>query len=231
MSALEASLLYEDELCSCKELSHFIPLFEEIRLDHSGKTRPDNQNGGFIAMNEIKISQIKGLTALFSGRVQPKQIYEICVPDGEYKNYLIQRLPREFECYAIINDQHFNALHDLTDCLASLTIPFDLIIMDLSEILYLEFIHDFEHLQRQLQEFYDRLKTLTNLGTTCIVFSNFIYHDQVFQEIWRPEVIQIIITPSEYMPGYWEAQILNPPELRDRKSLFQPFKEDIPFLT
>ena len=187
------------------------------------ETRPDKQNnGGYKEMCLI-------LSDLFDQGRLPKQIYEICVPEGEYKKFLIQNLPRGYDRSAIVTDQYFVNLRSVTDFLQMVPKPLDILLIDISEIVYIESIKDSDNLMAELNYFYERVEALAKLGTTCIIFVNYFYHRQIFEKLVHPETIQINVYPSN-VPPFWEAFIVNPPELHGRKSLFSLYSDEIPFL-
>ena len=202
-----------------------IPL-EKVFLTRPDK--PDKQYGGFVHMS-VNTPKIRGLQDLLENGLKLAQIYEICVPEGEYKDHLIANIPRGFERYITICDREFVNLEVLVSYLGSLPKPIDLVILNVSEILYLDFIKDYGVLQKSMQEFYGHLHRLANLGTTCIVFANYFYYNQIFPDIISSDIIQIQIRESGILE-YWEAIIVNPPELSGRRTLFKPFESDVPFL-
>ncbi|MFX1293378.1 MAG: hypothetical protein ACFFD2_00770 [Promethearchaeota archaeon] len=228
MSVPEANQLFN-------VISHFEICFgypiptDKNRLDVKDTTRPNKQYGGFLQMSEIIKRDIQNLNSLFGDGLLPKRIYEIYIQDGYFKNYLIHTIPRAYERFAFICDCDFKSMEELVVHLEILGNTYNLLIFDISEILYLDFIKDYDKLRATLQDFYDRLGMLANLGTTSIVFTNIFFYHQIFHDIYMPETIQIHIYPSD-VAHLWEAKFVNPPEWSGIKSLFSPFKDELPFL-
>lgn len=169
------------------------------------------------------------LNDLFEKGLMPQQIYEICIPDGEYKKHLIESLPRGYHHTVAICDRFFKDLKQMTAFVEKLSMSPNLLVVDISELCYIGFIKDSTALKQDLQRFYNRIEAMAKLGTTCVIFVNFFYYYLIFQELRRPKIVQIHTFPSDIEP-FWEARITNPPELQGRKSLFNPFSDEIPFV-
>jgi hypothetical protein len=202
-------------------LAHISTLVEGIWLDQTRQA--------LGVLNDMSVDQLKieEFSDLLGNGSEPNRVYEICIPESECKDYLISQIPRGYEQSIVVHDREFSNLDDLVEYLGELSRPLDLVVLDVSEVLYLDYIKDYGHLRRMLREFYKALLGLSSHGTACVVFSNFSYYGQIRSDI--PEVIQIRVDPSEII-GYWRAVIVNPLELRDRTIIFRPFESDVPFL-
>lgn len=102
----------------------------------------------------------------------------------------------------------------------------ELLIIDISELLYLDFIKDAERLKANIRTFYERLERLSKKGLTCVVFVNYLYYCQIFRGTVRPDSVQTLIYPSP-ISLFWDAEA---PELNYWRSLFSPWNSDLPYL-
>ena len=158
----------------------------------------------------------------------PQQIYEICIPEGDYKNYLIAQLTQGYpRCKILREDQHFRSLEELIVVLATLRGRYDLLIIDISELSYVESVHDLEIFQKDFAELHTRLGPLTKLGTPCVLFLNYIWYQEIYYTVARPAAITLKVHQSD-VPYFWEAEVINPPELAGRTTLFSPFRHELP---
>ncbi len=203
---------------------------KKMRLEGLRRRDQTRPKGGMLCMSEIFYSEVQGLRALLSNGLRLRQIYEICVPTGDYKEHLLQTIPHGYDQYRLISGAEFNSLEELVTSLQTMRLPYSLLLLDISELLYLDALKDAVTLKTWLKRLYATLRTLIKLGTTCVLFTNYIYHDLLAQGIDRADVIQIHIGPSKVHPYYWEARIIDPQEPTRRCSLFRPFIDDIPYL-
>jgi len=159
---------------------------------------------------------------------KPGQIYEICLFEGAHKDQLIQNLRHTHKRHLYISDQlqefrDLKSLHKFLNTADSMT---ELLIIDISELLYLDFIKDAERLKANIRTFYERLERLSKKGLTCVVFVNYLYYCQIFRGTVRPDSVQTLIYPSP-ISLFWDAEA---PELNYWRSLFSPWNSDLPYL-
>jgi len=157
---------------------------------------------------------------------KPGQIYEICLIDGAFKDRVIQDLRHTSKRQLYISDQRqdcmdLKGMQRYLDCVDSMT---ELLIVDISEILYLDFIKDAEQLKVNIQTFYESLERLSKRGLTCVVFVNYFYYCQIFRGTIRPESVQTLIYPIP-ISLFWEA-----PELDYWHLSFSYWNGELPYL-
>ena len=151
---------------------------------------------------------------------KPGQIYEICMLDGEYKTRFIQRLRRTYAHHHIVSDRDpaFRTLREIQDYLDALVAPAELLILDISEILYLDFVKDAETLKGNLKALYASLGRLSKRGIICAMFVNYYYYYYIFHLVARPPAVQVLIFPSETLP-FWEDCLAIPAALPTWRSV------------
>jgi hypothetical protein len=145
--------------------------------------------GGTVKMSVI---QNEGAFAPIESGWKPGQIYEFCVIEGEYKQTLIRSLRCAYPRHLFISDQEFQDIESVRRYLDSLSTLSDVLIIDISEVLYLGFIKDSEGLRGAIKAFYECLGRLCKAGVKCIVFVNSLIYPQIYQRITRPDFVRII---------------------------------------
>ena len=178
----------------------------------------------------MSILENEGVDSPWESGWKPGQIYEICLFESVLKDQLIHNLRHAFKDHLFISDQHheFRNLGSIQAHLDSIAIRTGLLIIDISEILHLDYIKDFEKLRTTIGTFYESLERLAKTGVMCVVFVNYFYYYQIFQNIVRPNVIQVFIHPSEIFP-FWKLRVSMLPELKSWQSLYQPSLEKLPY--
>ena len=169
------------------------------------------------------------LNDLLENGLSPKTIYEICIPEGREKDYLIRHLPREYERSVFISDQFVRDFDGLNHFLEHLPAQLDILIINIGEISLLGYIKDYDAMLEGLKRFYEKVEAMSQLGTICIIFMNYFYYHRIFDGNPRPEAIHIHVYPSEARPN-WEAEITGPLEMKGRKIRFDLFAEEMPFI-
>lgn len=169
------------------------------------------------------------LNDLLENGLTPKKIYEICIPEGWHKDYLIRHLPREYERSVFIPDQFVRDFDGLNHFLERLPAQLDILIVDIGEISHLGYIKDYDAMLEGLKRFYEQIEAMSQLGTICVIFMNYFYYHRIFNGNPRPQAIQIHVYQSEVKPN-WEAEITGPLELKGRKVQFNLFAEEMPFI-
>ncbi len=157
-----------------------------------------------------------------------EKIYEICLFEGDYKDYLIRNLLCQSKQTQILSDRDFLSLEGLATHLATLS-NLNLLVVDISEFENLGHSKNHQQLRIALQHFYDCLETLAHRGTTCVIFVSFPFYRQIHETPFVPDCIQLHIHPSEVL-YFWEVELMNPPERSGQKFLFRPFIEAPPVL-
>lgn len=132
---------------------------------------------------------------------KPGHINEICMVDREYKVRFIQRLREVYTHHHYISDIAFRTLKEIQNSVDALAVPIELLILDISEILYLDFIKDAEMLQENIKILYASLGRLCKQGVTCIVFVNYCYYF-IPQRAEGPPLVQVLIVPSQAFPSW-----------------------------
>ena len=178
----------------------------------------------------MSIIENEGLRTPLDSGWKPGQIYELCLLEGTLKDQLIQNLRDAHRCHLYISDSQseFRDLKSIQSYLESIPVVAELLIIDISEILYLDFIKDFEQLKATLTAFYRSLEKLAKAGVRCVVFVNHLYYQQIFRNLVRPDSIQVLIYPSQISP-FWEAKVAAPAELNSWESLFSPSSGEVPY--
>jgi len=192
-------------------------LCDEIGPDLTGRDYPIH--GGNEKMDTIQIEA--GSSPLETGW-KPGQIYEVCMVDGEYKVQYIQQLRGTYARHHYISDRDhaFRTLKDIKSLLDALAAPADLLILDISELLYLDFVKDVEMLRENIKALYSSLERLCKLGINSVVFVNYYYYYYIFHHVVRPPTIQVVIIPSLTLP-LWEQELTSQASLPDWRSFLR----------
>lgn len=174
--------------------------------------------------------QNEGAIAPIESGWKPGQIYELCLFEGALKDKLITNLQKMQPNHRYLTDRYFwvHGLATMLDCLETIPSGTKLLLIDISDILYLDFIKDVERLRPTIETFYRSLEKLASQGMTCVVFVNYPFYQQIYQQTVRPEMVQVLIFPSP-TPPFWEAQVTSPSELKCWQSLFRPLQGELPY--
>jgi len=167
---------------------------------------------------------------IFKGALLPGQIYEVCFPEGEAKRVLIENLPNGYNSSIVICDRFFKNMRMMAEFVEqTASLPLNIFIVDISELSQVDYSKDADQLIVDLSLFYKALDVLSQRGVICVVFVNFTHYHQIYENLPRPETVQIHVGPSN-IREYWEAKITSPPDLKGKKELFNPFADQIPFV-
>jgi hypothetical protein len=178
----------------------------------------------------MSILQNEGEIAPIESGWKPGQIYELCLFEGALKDLLIANLRKTYPDHRYLTDRYFwvRGLGTMLECLETIPSSTKLLLVDISDILYLDFIKDIKRLRPTIETFYRSLEKLASRGVTCVVFVNYPFYKQIFQQTVRPETVRVMIFPSP-IPPFWEAQVTSPPELKCWQSLFRPLQGELPY--
>jgi hypothetical protein len=206
------------------------PAFQQTAAVGSVSVRRDQIRHRTYGGYERMSMQNEGAIAPIESGWKPGQIYELCLFEGTLKDQLIANLRKMHPNHRYLTDRKFwvRGLRTVLECLEAIPDTTSLLIIDVGEILYLDFIKDVEQLRPTIEAFYRNLEKLASQGMTCIVFVNYPFYQQIFQQTVRPETVQVMIFPS-LTPPFWEAQVTAPPELKSWQSLFRPLQGELPY--
>ena len=166
-----------------------------VRLDIGFDLIRHQTYGGNVTMS---VMQNEGAYAPLEIGWEPGQIYEVCTFEREYKEYIIRQLRHTYPAHLYISDCGFQDLESVKRHLNSQNPQTKVIILDISEVLYLDFIKDAEGLlQGVLPTFYESLERLSKTGITCIIFINALCYHQILQNTTRSDLIRICIRPAQ----------------------------------
>jgi len=176
----------------------------------------------------MNVIENDGIHAPWESGWEPGHIYEICLFESTFKDQLIRNLRHANKDHLFISDQYygFSNLGTIQTFLESISITARLLIIDISEILYLDFIKDAEKLRTTFESFYSSLEKLTMTGTTCVIFVNYFYYSQIFRNLVRPNSIQVFIYSPPSFP-FWKVETF--PGLNSWRLLARPALEEFPY--
>ena len=123
------------------------------------------------------------------------QIYEICAPEGDYKDGLIASIFRRYESSMFIRSENFWDLREYIDHLKTLPQRLGLLIVDIDDVIEAQYARNFEELQDQLGQLCECLEELCQRGITCIVFPNYPHYHEI-NEYFMPKCGKVRIDPG-----------------------------------
>ena len=170
-------------------------------------------------------TDILGLSPLFNG-MYGFEVCEICVPEGDYKQYLIEAFASGVKSCEIFSDWAVKNLQELRELLlAALRVrwpPAELVIIDISRTLTRDLLRNYPAMKEEVYRFLDLAFNccVEQGGAKIVLFSNYRFEHPLERLIeWSHLLVRM--RPSE-TPPYWESQIVHPNEWRGRKITFDP---------